>query len=76
MIFLLFIESNFYLILLFTESKNTYFLITANKKFGFLTLFQDYSFFNAITEFPITIETISSNTSSASSFRNPNFMAS
>ena len=40
MIFLLFIESDFYLILLFTESKNTHFLITANKKFGFLTLFQ------------------------------------
>ena len=41
MIFLLFIESNSYLILLFTESKNTHYLITANKKFSFLTLFQE-----------------------------------
>ena len=36
MIFLLFIESNFYLILLFTESKITHFLITLHKSHHFL----------------------------------------
>lgn len=46
MIFLLFTESNFYLILLFIESKIKHFLIIANKKFSFLTLFQEiFAFF-------------------------------
>lgn len=43
--FLLFIESNSYLILLFTESKNRYFLNTVHKNHHFLPNFLIFTLF-------------------------------